>query len=100
MQSSADKGKNTKEFAIQFDKFVNSSVHVKLSGGRQVVGILRSHDALFNLVLDDAVETLTRGDEPATTRRLGQLICRGPCVLAVNPVHGSMQIENPFIDKE
>ena len=22
-------------FAIQFDKFVNSSVHVKLSGGRQ-----------------------------------------------------------------
>ena len=61
-----------------------------------MVGVLRSYDALFNLVLDNAVETIIKSDEPTTTRNLGRLICRGPCVLVVNPMKGSMQIEKPL----
>mmetsp|Transcript_5670 Transcript_5670/g.17108 ORF Transcript_5670/g.17108 Transcript_5670/m.17108 type:complete len:80 (+) Transcript_5670:111-350(+) len=53
----------SKQSAVELAKFVDKGVHVKLSGGREVSGVLKGYDQLLNMVLDEAVEYL-RGKLP------------------------------------
>lgn len=74
-----------------------------------MTGTLKGHDPLQNLVLDDAVETLRADPEDSddeeggggraatATRELGLLVARGTLVVAIAPVEGSEEIENPFV---
>lgn len=79
-----------------------------------VEGVLRGHDTLSNVVLDDAIEFLPaeqggggwdgaapedagafRG--PERTRRLGLVVCRGTAVIIICPSEGMRELaENPF----
>jgi U6 snRNA-associated Sm-like protein LSm7 len=45
-----------KESILELQKFMDSSVRVKCTGGRELVGVLRGYDDLVNLVLDDCEE--------------------------------------------
>ncbi|OYT44950.1 MAG: RNA-binding protein [Thermoprotei archaeon] len=59
---------------------LGSNVLVKLKGGRELRGKLKSYDMHLNLVLEEAEEI--RGD---TTRKLGVVIIRGDNVLLISP---------------
>ena len=50
-----------KETVLDLGKFIDKGVRVKLSGGREVTGVLKGFDQLLNLVLDECVEFL-RGE--------------------------------------
>jgi small nuclear ribonucleoprotein (snRNP)-like protein len=45
-----------KESIMELAKMMDSSVRVKVLGGREFVGMLRGYDDLVNLVLDEGVE--------------------------------------------
>ncbi len=62
-------------------KSLGSMVLVKLKGGREVRGVLRSFDQHLNLVLDDAEEL-----RESKTRKLGLIIVRGDNVVLISPV--------------
>jgi small nuclear ribonucleoprotein (snRNP)-like protein len=47
-----------KESSVELQKMMDSLVLVKCLGGRELKGILRGFDDLFNLVLDDSEEYL------------------------------------------
>ena len=47
-----------KSSVLDLSKYVDTELRVKFLGGREVVGILKGYDALFNLVLDNSVETI------------------------------------------
>ncbi len=59
---------------------VGSIVLIKLRGGRELRGKLRSFDQHLNLVIEDAEEI---GSE--STRRLGTVVIRGENVLLISP---------------
>merc|ERR1712048_216864 len=85
----AKRGVMSKQSAVELAKFVDKGVHVKLSGGREVSGVLKGYDQLLNMVLDEAVEYL-RDPEDSTkittnTRKLGLVVCRGTVVMTVSP---------------
>ena len=61
---------------------LDSTVLVRLKGGRQVTGKLHGFDAHMNLVLGEAVEA--REGEP-TTRSFPMLFIRGDSVILVSP---------------
>ena len=61
-------------------KSLNTMVLVKLKGGREIRGILRSFDQHLNLVLDDAEEM-----RESKTRKLGTIIIRGDNVVLISP---------------
>ncbi|MCD6369185.1 MAG: RNA-binding protein [Thermoproteales archaeon] len=61
-------------------KSLGTTVLVKLKGGREVRGILRSFDQHLNLVLDEAEEIKNN-----RSRRLGTIIVRGDNVILVSP---------------
>lgn len=89
-----------RESAINLDHLVGKKIRVKFMHGREVEGTLKGNDGLVNIVLDDAVEYLR---DPETgivgnkTRSLGLTVCRGTSVVAVYPVDGTEQIDNPFV---
>lgn len=84
-------------------------------------GVLKGYDALVNLVLDETVEFL-RGqtkyftsdevkslfvadpDDPYKithdSRQLGLIVARGTTLTLVQPVDGTEQIANPFVQAE
>jgi U6 snRNA-associated Sm-like protein LSm7 len=43
---------------LDLNKYVDKSVRVKLTGGREVTGVLKGYDQLMNLVLDEAKESI------------------------------------------
>jgi len=59
---------------------IGSLVLVKLRGGRELRGKLRSFDQHLNLVIEDAEEVLED-----TTRKLGMVVIRGENVLLISP---------------
>jgi len=61
---------------------IGSIVLVRLKGGREIRGILRSFDQHLNLVLDEA-EEMRRDNK---VRKLGLIIIRGDNVVLVSPV--------------
>ncbi len=60
---------------------LGSFVLVKLKGGREVRGLMKSFDQHLNLVLDEA-EELVQDKEP---KKLGAIIVRGDNVVIVSP---------------
>lgn len=56
-------------------------VLVKLKGGRDLRGILRSFDQHLNIVLEEADEL----KEGADARKLGTIIVRGDSVIIISP---------------
>ena len=77
-----------------------TSVTVKFTGGREVRGLLKGFDTLFNLVLENCVETLRDPNDPYKptdkVRTLGTVVARGSQVMLISPVEGCEQIENPW----
>mmetsp|Transcript_41244 Transcript_41244/g.86345 ORF Transcript_41244/g.86345 Transcript_41244/m.86345 type:complete len:80 (-) Transcript_41244:436-675(-) len=73
-------------------------------GGREVEGIMKSYDALLNLVLDDTKEFLKSADDPSKltdeTRPLGLTVCRGTSIMLVCPTNGFEEIANPFLQED
>lgn len=59
-------------------------VLVKLKGGRDLRGVLKSFDEHLNIVLDNAQE-LKEGQE---NRELGTIIVRGDSVIIISPAPG------------
>lgn len=90
-----------REAILDLAKYKDQRIRVKFTGGRQVVGTLTGYDQIMNLVLSDTEETLRDDDDPNVltqqTRKLGQVIVRGPLLLTISPVDGSEVISNPFI---
>ncbi len=60
---------------------IGNVVLVKLKGGREVRGKLKSYDQHLNLVLEDAEEIKENGN----TRRLGTIVIRGDNVILISP---------------
>ncbi len=85
-------------------KYMDASIRVKFTGGREVVGVLKGYDALLNLVLDDTKEFLKDPEDPYRlldeTRALGLTVCRGTSVMLVCPTNGFEEIANPFLEEE
>ncbi|CBZ51613.1 putative u6 snRNA-associated Sm-like protein [Neospora caninum Liverpool] len=87
---------------IDLNKFLNQRVRVKFSGGREITGVLKGHDAVSNLVLDETEEFLRDPEDPYKlldqTRTLGLIVARGTAVVLISPVAGTEEIANPFVD--
>mmetsp|Transcript_56408 Transcript_56408/g.121940 ORF Transcript_56408/g.121940 Transcript_56408/m.121940 type:complete len:132 (+) Transcript_56408:3-398(+) len=85
---------------LDLERYLNQSVKVKFSGGREVRGILKGHDAVANLVLDDVQEYLRDPEDPykvaEETRSIGLVVARGTSVMLICPVDGTEEIANPF----
>ncbi|KAF9415345.1 Sm-like protein lsm7 [Podila epigama] len=98
--SHAEKPK--KESILDLGKYMNHKIRVKYSGGREVIGTLKGYDPLLNLVLDETEECLRDADGHLLdqTRTLGLIVCRGPAVILISPVDGTLEIANPFIQEE
>ena len=90
-----DKHKVARESAIDLSRLLGARVHVELHGGRQVSGVLRGHDALTNLVLDDTTEVISVSGRELK-RSLGFVVLRGTQVSMVAPSVGMTPIANPF----
>mmetsp|Transcript_16253 Transcript_16253/g.17715 ORF Transcript_16253/g.17715 Transcript_16253/m.17715 type:complete len:86 (+) Transcript_16253:1-258(+) len=58
-------------------KFMEKRLDLKLNGNRHVVGVLRGYDQFMNLVLDNAVELVSRTEK----RDIGMAVIRGNSVL-------------------
>eukprot|EP00270_Netrium_digitus_P002889 TRINITY_DN1327_c0_g1_i1.p2 TRINITY_DN1327_c0_g1~~TRINITY_DN1327_c0_g1_i1.p2 ORF type:complete len:103 (-),score=22.89 TRINITY_DN1327_c0_g1_i1:346-654(-) len=90
-----------RETVLDLAKFVDKRVCVKLSGGRQVTGVLKGYDQLLNLVMDETVEQERDPEDPLrisdSTRGLGLIVCRGTAVMLVSPTDGTEEIQNPFL---
>ncbi|MCE4617204.1 MAG: RNA-binding protein [Desulfurococcales archaeon] len=67
-------------FAL-LEESVDKAVYVKLKGGKEVRGVLKSFDQHLNIILQDA-EELRRDSEP---RKLGRILIRGDNVVIVSP---------------
>ncbi|KAL8442912.1 hypothetical protein Emag_006197 [Eimeria magna] len=89
---------------IDPSKFLNKKVRVKFSGGREVEGTLKGHDAVCNLVLDDTEEFMRDPEDTSrlleSTRSLGLIVARGSAIVLISPVDGIQSIENPFIGQD
>ncbi len=57
------------------------AAELKLKGGREIKGILKSYDIHMNLILQEAEEIQKDGN----TRKLGTLIIRGDNVIMISP---------------
>jgi len=60
---------------------IGSMVLVKLKGGKEVRGKLRSYDQHLNIVLEEAEEVR----EDGSTRKLGTIVIRGDNVVLISP---------------
>ncbi|GBC04486.1 hypothetical protein RclHR1_00570042 [Rhizophagus clarus] len=95
--------KPKKESILDLSKYMDKKIRVKFNGGREVIGSLKGHDLLLNLVLDDTEEFLRDPEDNRLlndTRSLGLIVCRGPAVILISPVEGTEEIDNPFVQQE
>lgn len=92
---------SSKSIINRLNKFLNTRIKVRLNGGRELTGVLRGHDAVVDLVLDDTIETLRDFTDPDSlkerTRYLGLVVARGTAVAMIWPESGTEEISNPFI---
>ncbi|CAK9040254.1 unnamed protein product [Durusdinium trenchii] len=92
--------KDSGKSVLDLERYLNQPVKVKFTGGREVKGILKGHDAVANLVLDDVQEYLRDPEDPYKvsdeTRTLGLVVARGTSVMLICPVDGTEEIANPF----
>eukprot|EP00170_Pyropia_yezoensis_P002145 contig_9034_g2149 len=97
-------GGGSRANTLDLSKHVDHPVIVKLSGGRQVRGILKGWDPLVNLVLDETIEELrdeTDAYKPSgMERKLGLIVARGTSVMTISPADGvGVLHENPFVSE-
>ncbi|CAG8663924.1 11751_t:CDS:2, partial [Acaulospora morrowiae] len=95
--------KPKKESILDLSKYMDKKIRVKFNGGREVTGLLKGHDPLLNLVLDDTEEQLRDPEDNRLlddVRSLGLVVCRGPSVILISPVDGTEEIANPFVQAE
>ncbi|XP_065063936.1 U6 snRNA-associated Sm-like protein LSm7 [Rhopilema esculentum] len=96
--------KKKKESIFDLSKYMDKSVRVKFSGGREVSGVLKGFDQLLNLVLDNTTEYVRDADDSYKlsdeTRKLGLTVCRGTAVVLICPLDGMESISNPFLQQE
>ncbi|OCK76449.1 U6 snRNA-associated Sm-like protein LSm7 [Lepidopterella palustris CBS 459.81] len=85
-----------KENILDLGKYMDKQILVKFSGGREVIGTLKGHDQLMNLVLDEVKEVMRDEEGNESHRELGLLVARGTLLVMIAPVDGSEQISNPF----
>ncbi|XP_056002659.1 U6 snRNA-associated Sm-like protein LSm7 [Ostrea edulis] len=99
-----EKEKKKKETILDLAKYLDKTIRVKFSGGREAAGVLKGYDPLLNLVLDDTTEYLRDPDDPykltEDTRTLGLVVCRGTSVVLICPSDGMEAIANPFVQQE
>ncbi|KAI8050553.1 hypothetical protein BDF22DRAFT_695564 [Syncephalis plumigaleata] len=90
-----------KEAILDLTRYMDTQVRIKFTGGREVTGVLKGHDPLLNLVLDEAEEHLRDPENHFRlldkTRSLGLVVCRGTAVTLLSPLDGSEEIPNPFM---
>lgn len=95
--------KRKKESIFDLSKFLEKSVRIKFSGGRECSGVLKGYDPLLNIVLDNCTEYLRDPDDPYKlsddTRHLGLVVCRGTAVVLICPLDGMEAIPNPFVQE-
>lgn len=108
MQGGKGKGKGgsdtfrptPKPSVINLDILLEKKIRVKFTGGREITGILKGHDPVPNVVLDDCVEHLRDPKDPSRltglTRNLGLIVARGTSITVVSPEAGYEEIDNPF----
>ncbi|KAF4661925.1 Sm-like protein lsm7 [Perkinsus chesapeaki] len=88
---------------IDLERLMNQKVTVKLTGGREVCGVLKGYDPVPNLVLDECIEYLRDPEDPyklsGKTRPLGLMVARGTSVVLVCPAAGVAEIDNPFTEE-
>lgn len=98
---SGSQPKPKKESILDLSKYIDKTIRVKFSGGREVSGVLKGYDPLLNLVLDGCVEYLRDPDDnfklTDDERQLGLVVCRGTSVVLICPHDGLEPIANPFI---
>ncbi|EER04070.1 Small nuclear ribonucleoprotein G, putative [Perkinsus marinus ATCC 50983] len=58
-------------------RFMEKRIDVKLNADRHVVGVVRGYDQFMNLVLDNAVELVSRTEK----REIGMVVIRGNSIL-------------------
>mmetsp|Transcript_29310 Transcript_29310/g.24202 ORF Transcript_29310/g.24202 Transcript_29310/m.24202 type:complete len:88 (+) Transcript_29310:32-295(+) len=58
-------------------RFMEKRIDVKLNANRHVVGVVRGYDQFMNLVLDNAVELVSRTEK----REIGMVVIRGNSIL-------------------
>ncbi|EER18517.1 Small nuclear ribonucleoprotein G, putative [Perkinsus marinus ATCC 50983] len=58
-------------------RFMEKRIDVKLNADRHVVGVVRGYDQFMNLVLDNAVELVSRTEK----REIGMAVIRGNSIL-------------------
>ncbi len=89
---------------IDLERLMNQKIRVKFTGGREMVGVLRSHDPVPNMVLDNTTEYLRTKEDPyvlsGESRELGTVIVRGTSIIAIAPEEGMGEIANPFVDQQ
>ncbi|KAH7832073.1 U6 snRNA-associated Sm-like protein LSm7 [Monocercomonoides exilis] len=81
---------------------LNKRIHVKLTGGREVEGLLKGFDTVNNLVLDECIEItrdVSEENPKDSTRNLGLVICRGTSIICSYPTEGTEEIDNPYTEK-
>ncbi|KAI6248834.1 U6 snRNA-associated Sm-like protein LSm7 [Erysiphe necator] len=89
-----------KENILDLSKYMDKKISVKMSGGREVIGVLKGYDALMNLVLDEVEESMHDEENKITTRSLGLVVVRGTLLVLISPVEGREEIANPFVQPE
>jgi len=61
---------------------LGQTVLIKLKGGKEIRGVLKSYDVHMNLILQDAEEIQKDGN----VKKLGLLVVRGDNVVLISPV--------------
>eukprot|EP01068_Selenidium_serpulae_P005394 Selendium_serpulae@DN4001_c0_g1_i1.p4 len=104
MASTAPASKDQNKSVFELNKFLNKKVRVKFNGGREVVGVLRGHDTVANLVLDETEEYIRDPQDPykltSKTRTLGLIVARGSAIMLISPLDGLEEIANPFVNMQ
>jgi len=93
-----------KQSVMDLDRLIDKRVRVKCVGGREFSGILKGHDPVPNLVLDECTEFLRDAadlySQTGETREVGLILVRGTSLVAIGPEEGIEMIANPFVSEE
>ncbi len=93
-------GAPPKPSVINLDSLMDQLVRVKFTGGREVIGVLKGHDPVPNVILDDCLELLRDPADASkltdSTRKLGLVVLRGTSITFICPETGYIEIDNPF----